>query len=112
MLFNSLDFILFFLAVYGLYLCLPFRAQNRMLLAASYLFYGCWDWRFLGLIWLSSTLDFFAAQAIRDGDFTVPAKKLLAAPTTAQRFAAPESGTQGFGGFTMMDEDDGDQLPF
>lgn len=68
MLFNSLDFILFFLAVYGLYLCLPFRAQNRMLLAASYLFYGCWDWRFLGLIWLSSTLDFFAAQAIRDGD--------------------------------------------
>ena len=40
MLFNSLDFILFFLAVYGLYLCLPFRAQNRMLLAASYLFYG------------------------------------------------------------------------
>lgn len=53
-----------------------------------------------------------SVQAIRDGDFTVPAKKLLAAPTTAQRFAAPESGTQGFGGFTMMDEDDGDQLPF
>lgn len=53
-----------------------------------------------------------SVQAIRDGDFTVPAKKLLAAPTTAQRFAAPKSGTQGFGGFTMMDEDDGDQLPF
>ncbi len=35
-----------------------------MLLAASYLFYGCWDWRFLSLIWASTFLDYWLAQAI------------------------------------------------
>jgi len=64
-LFNSLDFIVFLLVVYSLYLVLPFRAQNRMLLLASYVFYGCWDWRFLSLIWLSSTMDYFVAQALQ-----------------------------------------------
>lgn len=53
-----------------------------------------------------------SVQAIRDGDFKVPAKKLLAAPSVAQSFAAPTGGTQGFGGFTMMDDDDGDTMPF
>ena len=49
MLFNSLQFFLFFLLVYGLYLVLSHRAQNRLLLAASFLFYGAWDFRFLPL---------------------------------------------------------------
>lgn len=40
MVFNSLQFLVFFLVVYGLYLLLPHRAQNRMLLVASYVFYG------------------------------------------------------------------------
>ena len=35
-----------------------------MLLLASYLFYGCWDWRFLGLIGASTLLDYWIAQAI------------------------------------------------
>ena len=64
MLFNSFRFIGFFLVVYTLYRVLPFRGQNWLLLLASYLFYGCWDWRFLGLIWLSSTIDFLVAQII------------------------------------------------
>jgi len=78
MLFNSLDFIIFLAAVYGLYLLLPFRGQNRMLLVASYFFYGCWDWRFLSLIWLSSSVDFFVAQALQRTDQESRRRGLLA----------------------------------
>ena len=64
MLFNSLTFFVFFAAVFLLYLFLPHRGQNRLLLAASYLFYGAWDWRFLFLLAFTTTTDFFFAQAI------------------------------------------------
>ena len=36
------------------------RAQNWFLLAASYIFYGYWDWRFLGLIAFTTVVDFNA----------------------------------------------------
>ena len=58
MLFNSFQFLVFFLIVYGLYLILPHKWQNRLLLIASYIFYGAWDWRFLSLICLSTALDY------------------------------------------------------
>jgi D-alanyl-lipoteichoic acid acyltransferase DltB (MBOAT superfamily) len=60
MLFNSTVFLGFFAAVYALYLALArrHRAQNALLLLASYVFYGWWDWRFLGLIVLSSAVDY------------------------------------------------------
>jgi D-alanyl-lipoteichoic acid acyltransferase DltB (MBOAT superfamily) len=58
MLFNSIDFATFFAIVYLLYWVLPFRWQNRMLLAAGYVFYGWWDVRFLFLIAFSTTVDF------------------------------------------------------
>ena len=38
--------------------------QNCILLIASYIFYGTWDWRFLFLIWISTFVDFFCGQAI------------------------------------------------
>lgn len=60
MLFNSIEFVVFFVVVYGLYLVLSHRAQNVLLLLASYLFYGWWDWRFLSLIWLSTLVDYLA----------------------------------------------------
>lgn len=56
--FNTSEFWLFFVAVYLLYLCLRHRWQNYLLLAASYVFYGSWDWRFLSLIWLSTGIDY------------------------------------------------------
>lgn len=59
MLFTQLIFWGFFAAVFLLYVVFPHRAQNRMLLVASYVFYGAWDWRFLGLILLSTTVDYF-----------------------------------------------------
>jgi D-alanyl-lipoteichoic acid acyltransferase DltB (MBOAT superfamily) len=43
--------------------------QNALLLAASYVFYGWWDWRFLGLIAISTLIDYVAALAMeRAGD--------------------------------------------
>ena len=62
MLFNSLEFALFLPLVFVLYWLINNRnlkAQNALLLVASYIFYGCWDWRFLSLIILSSSVDFF-----------------------------------------------------
>ena len=62
MVFNSIQFLAFFLVVYGLYRVLPHRAQNWMLLAASYVFYGAWDWRFLGLLIGSTVIDFYVGR--------------------------------------------------
>jgi len=59
--FNSFNFAIFFLVVYTLYLLLKHKSQNRILLIASCIFYSFWDWRFLGLIFLSILVDFFCA---------------------------------------------------
>src|SRR5437764_1361489 len=59
MIFNSLTFVVFLLIVYSLYWALNHRWQNRLLLAASYVFYGWWDWRFLTIILGSSLLDYW-----------------------------------------------------
>lgn len=64
MLFNSFVFVAYFVLVYLVYLVLPHRWQNRWLLVASYYFYGCWDWRFLALIWFSSSMDYWVAKGI------------------------------------------------
>lgn len=62
MIFNSVVFLIFFVIVFTFYWGLPkkyFRYQNILLLIASYVFYGWWDWRFLSLIVFSTLLDFF-----------------------------------------------------
>ncbi|MBN1883919.1 MAG: MBOAT family protein [Candidatus Krumholzibacteriota bacterium] len=72
--FNSFDFAVFFVVVLALYYLLPFRWQNRMLLVASYVFYGWWDWRFLSLILISTIVDFVAGIRIHGaGDAADPA---------------------------------------
>jgi len=60
MLFNSYIFLLFFFAVYALYLVnrKSLSKQNLLLLIASYVFYGTWDWRFLFLIIASTLVDY------------------------------------------------------
>jgi len=64
MLFNSWLFIGFFIVVYLIYLRVRHSAQNWLLLLASYLFYACWDWRFLSLILLSTVVDFVCSRRI------------------------------------------------
>lgn len=78
MLFNSIDFLLFFVAVFGLYLLLPHRGQNYLLLAASFLFYGSWDYRFLLLMTASIITDFTAGRFISKAD-SVRSKKIILA---------------------------------
>jgi len=71
MLFNSIEFFVFFAAVYALYRLLPFRGQNWLLLVAGYVFYGAWDVRFLFLIAFSTTVDFATGLMLADGRISV-----------------------------------------
>ena len=62
MLFNSIDFAVFLPIVFILYWFVTnknLRLQNILLLIASYVFYGWWDWRFLSLIIFSSFVDYY-----------------------------------------------------
>jgi len=77
-LFNSFEFGGFFLVVFAVYLVLPHRWQNRMLLVASYVFYGAWDWRFLSLIFLSTCLDFWVGRRLGATDDPKRRKRYLA----------------------------------
>ena len=67
MLFNSFEFFVFLPLVFGLYWYVAARnlaARNLLLLAASYTFYGWWDWRFLGLIALSTVVDYAVGRGL------------------------------------------------
>ncbi len=83
MTFNSMQFVLFFTIVFLAYWRLGFRNQNRLLLAASYLFYGWWDWRFLGLMLLSSSIDYFCGLGLGRTDDPSKRKRLLWTSMTA-----------------------------
>ena len=61
MLFNTVDFAVFLPIVLLLYWVVfknSLRLQNIFIVLVSYFFYACWDWRFLGLIFLSSIVDY------------------------------------------------------
>jgi len=77
MVFTSLHFVAFFVVVYALYRVLPRRPQNWLLVAASYYFYGVWDWRFLSLLVASTLVDYAVAQAIERAEDPVRRKRLL-----------------------------------
>ena len=65
MLFNSPTFIIFFICVFALYWGLRARVpQNFLLLAASYVFYGAWSWKFLSLLIASTLVDYVAGRLI------------------------------------------------
>jgi D-alanyl-lipoteichoic acid acyltransferase DltB (MBOAT superfamily) len=64
MVFNSFEYAVFLPLVFILYWTVLRKRQNHLLLAASYLFYGWWDWRFLSLIIVSTFTDFFVAKGI------------------------------------------------
>jgi D-alanyl-lipoteichoic acid acyltransferase DltB (MBOAT superfamily) len=64
MLFHTPEFALFFAIVLPLYFLLPYKGQNLMLLIASYIFYGWWDWRCLSLLFLSTVIDFSSGLAL------------------------------------------------
>ena len=61
MVFNSLVFLVFLAITLLAYYRLGYHGQNRLLLIASYVFYGWWDYRFLALLLFSTFFDYWCA---------------------------------------------------
>lgn len=67
MIFNSLTFLLFFIAVFLIYwfpLKNTTRGQNIFLLLASYFFYGYADWKMLPLLIVATLIFYYLGKAI------------------------------------------------
>jgi alginate O-acetyltransferase complex protein AlgI len=67
MLFNSIEFAVFLPVVFLLYWFVfkkNLKLQNIFIILISYVFYGWWDWRFLSLIIISSSVDFFIGNQL------------------------------------------------
>ncbi len=78
MLFTQLEFPIFFLLVLVLAWLSPTRVtRNSILLVASYYFYAYWDYRFCGLLLLSTVVDFFVARAMAATDHASQRRWLL-----------------------------------
>lgn len=80
MLFNSFDFALFLPIVFILYWFVAnknIRMQNLLIVVASYVFYGWWDWRFLSLILFSTLVDYLVGVRLGTEDNQAKRKVLL-----------------------------------
>jgi D-alanyl-lipoteichoic acid acyltransferase DltB (MBOAT superfamily) len=76
--FNSLQYAAFFPLVLVIYWVLRRRAQNVLLLIASYVFYGAFDWRFLGLLMLSTVTDYTVGRLLENTDEERRRKRIFA----------------------------------
>ena len=80
MLFNSLDFLIFFPVVVLAYFVLPVKIRQYWLLAASYYFYMCWNARYALLILTSTVITYLSGLLIeRAGNQTARKKWVVAA---------------------------------
>jgi len=80
MLFNSIEFVLFLPLVYSLYWFITNKSlntQNLLIVVSSYIFYGWWDWRFLGLIVFSTVVDYSIGYMLSITDSKTKRKFLL-----------------------------------
>jgi len=81
MLFNSIEFAVFLPLVFGLYWFVTKRnlkAQNFLIVIASLVFYGWWDWRFLSLLIFSSLVDYLVGLGMARQEEERKRKALLA----------------------------------
>jgi len=80
MLFNSLDFAIFLPIVFVLYWFVTARnlkLQNLLIVVASYVFYGWWDWRFLSLILFSTLVDYLVGLGLSKQENLLKRRVLL-----------------------------------
>lgn len=80
MLFNSIDFAIFLPIVFILYWFVTnkdLRLQNLLIVTASYVFYGWWDWRFLSLILFSTIVDYSVGRKLQNEKNQAKRKILL-----------------------------------
>lgn len=66
MIFCSYEFLFLFLplVLLGYYVIFAHRGRTAFLTVMSYLFYGWWDYRFCGLLLLSSVIDYWVGKRI------------------------------------------------
>ncbi len=81
MLFNSIEFLFFLPIVFLLYWFVfrSYRWQNLLIVLASYVFYGWWDWRFLLLIALTSFCSFLSGVGLERYEGHRSRQKLISA---------------------------------
>ena len=80
MLFNSIDFAIFLPIVFVLYWFVTnknHKLQNLLIVVASYIFYGWWDWRFLSLIIFSTVVDYLVGLRLLKEENSAKRKILL-----------------------------------
>lgn len=80
MLFNSIDFAIFLPIVFLIYWFITnknLKLQNLLVVVASYVFYGWWDWRFLSLIAFSTLVDYTVGRLLLKEENDAKRKFLL-----------------------------------
>lgn len=77
MFFNSFQYAVFLPVVLVLYWTVLRKRQNSLLLVASYVFYAAWDWRFLGLLMLSTIVDFYVGRTLGTHNEAATRKRLV-----------------------------------
>jgi len=77
MLFNSLQFLIFFPIVIALYFITPFKKRWILLLIASYYFYMCWKVDYIILIIISTLIDYICSNKMAKIDLKKKRKKWL-----------------------------------
>lgn len=77
MFFNTPVFLIFLIVVFTGFYFLPKKIDKIFLLAASYVFYAYWDWRFLFLLVGSSLMDYYLGNLIYKAGTTTAKKRLL-----------------------------------
>ena len=84
MLFHTLEFVLFLAVVWPAYLLLRrIERQNALLVAASYLFYGWWEWRYVPLLLASTGVDYFIGRRLEGEEDARSRRSLVAASCIA-----------------------------
>ena len=78
MLFNSIQFLLFFPTVVVLYFLMSARYRWALLLVASYYFYACWKAEYLILIVASTLVDYWAGIKMGDSRDVRQRRRFLA----------------------------------
>ena len=84
MTFNSLQYFAFLALVLLLYYRLRMNGQNRLIVVAGSVFYGAFDWRFLGLLYISTITDYIVGRALGNAQSDRARKALVGVSLVVQ----------------------------
>lgn len=85
MLFNTVQFLIFFVVVLTVFFALPVRWRHAFLLVASYYFYMCWSTGYIYVIWAITLVD-FAAGLLIEKSRTILRRRLMLGVSIACNF--------------------------